>query len=167
MKERQERGIYDNASSANKGGYTSVCYLVLLLQKGVGVPFSLWIWLQCHPCPTTSFQQGLLQAALHATELRKKQREGSVRASRGVCAWTKPPQSERCPAPLRRDAAVEEAEPLRGAAGPAAHLCLSTSPTEDGAKDRIPGNNKGHPEERLVSLSAWQLFSQLQLHALV
>lgn len=89
-----------------------------------------------------------------ATNLRKKQREGSVRASRGVCAWTKPPRSERCPAPLRCDAAVEEAEPLRGAAGPAAHLCLSTSPTEDGAKDRVPGNSKGHPEERLVSLSA-------------
>jgi len=39
-KECQECGIYENASSANKGGYTSVCYLVLLLQKGIGIHLS-------------------------------------------------------------------------------------------------------------------------------
>lgn len=42
-KKCQERGIYDNAPYANKGGYTSVWYLVLLLQKGIGARLLLWL----------------------------------------------------------------------------------------------------------------------------
>lgn len=103
------------------------------------------------PLPPITSQQGLLQAVLNVTE---KLRESSTRdlslptstSMHGLHLLERPLP---CSAVTWRGA--EGAEPKGRAACPSVQFCLSTS--SSGADHHAPGNEKGHPEERLIRLS--------------
>lgn len=75
-KECQECGIYDNASYANKGGCTSVCYLALLLYKRDWLSFISKDMTSVSPLPHHQFPERALlsstQAKCRATNLEQK-----------------------------------------------------------------------------------------------